>query len=98
MPGSWLFQYSFWNGGSVAPSWVTSYWRGVSFWRSSSEEGLEYLAAAAAGATGGGSAAVFADAVEEEEERQPARPTRQAPMRKTRRFMLSKRSTRRLLI
>src|SRR5688500_5834500 len=39
MPGSWLFQYSFRNGGSVASFWVTSYWSGVSFFRSSSSEG-----------------------------------------------------------
>src|SRR5688572_13762226 len=40
MPGSWLFQYSFRNGGSVASFCVTSYCSGVSFFRSSSSDGL----------------------------------------------------------
>src|SRR5215212_3343580 len=42
MPGSWLSQYSFRNAGSVASFWVTSNWSGVSFFLSSSCDGLAY--------------------------------------------------------
>src|SRR6185436_1625547 len=40
MPASWLSQYSLRNGGSVPSFWVTSYCIGVSFFFSSSSDGL----------------------------------------------------------
>src|SRR6266545_3769319 len=40
MPGRWLFQYSFEKARSVPSFCVTSYWRDVSFLRSSASEGF----------------------------------------------------------
>src|SRR5213075_660623 len=42
-PASWLFQYWLRKGGSVAARWVTSYWIGVSDFRSCSSDGFLYV-------------------------------------------------------
>src|SRR5580692_4599977 len=54
MPASWLFQYAFWKGGSVAACWVTSNWMGVRRALSSASEGR----AKAAGGAGASAALV----------------------------------------
>src|ERR1700722_9892812 len=52
-PAAWLFQKSLWNGGSVAPSCVTSYCNGVRRAFRSASDGLTYVRVpAAAGGTG----------------------------------------------